>query len=161
MPLKLLHLLYDLFIDVLHLDSTFMMVNSSISADGASFPSYSLTPVPPLLPIISDGHLLLVLPIVAYWVYALLFYFIDEYDILPQYRLHTPKEFLARNYVPMRDVVIYVLKYQALTTVLGLWLGGEVDMTGMEDFEMARWAHRLKSLSISVSTSVGVSRSRP
>ena len=122
------------------------MTNTSQHLSDLALPPYTLKPLPPLLPFISDAHLLLVLPVIAYWAYGLLFYYIDQYDCLPQYRLHTPAEFLKRNRVPVSEVVTYVLKYQLLTTVVGVLLSGDADTYGTEEYDVATWARRLNAL---------------
>lgn len=111
-----------------------------------ALPPYTLHPLPPLLPFISDAHLLLVLPTIAYWAYGILFYLIDQYDYLPQYRLHTPAEFLKRNHVPVSQVVSNVLIYQAFTAVIGIALSGDADLYGMEEYHIAIWANRLHTV---------------
>ena len=142
------------------------MTNSTYSLIAPLLPSYTLKPLPPLLPFISDAHLLLVLPVIAYWAYGLLFYYIDQHDLLPHYRLHTPAEFLKRNHVSVAEVVTHVLKYQALTTALGLWMAGaEPEMCGKGEYEIAVWARRVYSLrrhlllEILAGSSVGVQTS--
>ena len=139
------------------------MANTAIYPTSPLLTSYSLKPLPPLLPFISDAHLLLVLPIIAYWTYGLLFHYIDKYDYLPQYRLHTPAEFLKRNHVPVSEVVTYVLKYQALTTVIGIMLTGEPELYGMEEYHVASWASRIsrfrKGAPVAALAVLGVSKS--
>lgn len=128
------------------------MANNTLHSSHLPPPPYTLKPLPPLLPFISDAHLLLVLPVIAYWAYALLFYYIDLFDCLPQYRLHTPAEFLKRNHVPVFQVVTYVLKYQLFTTVLGIWLSGDADTHGMEEYEIMTWVRRVSALRSLIST---------
>ena len=79
-------------------------------------------PRPPLLPFISDAHLLLLLPTAAYWAYGLLWHWIDQKGYLARYKLHTPAEILKRNKVPMSKVIFSILFYQAFTTLLGFWM---------------------------------------
>ena len=122
------------------------MTNNSIHLSHPALPPYTLKPCPPLLPFISDAHLLLILPIIAYWAYALLFHYIDKFDWLPQYRLHTPAEFLKRNHVPVFEVVTYVLKYQLLTTLIGILLSGDADTCGREEYDIVMWAGRVSAL---------------
>ena len=128
------------------------MTNTTLHSNDLDRSLYTIKPLPPLLPFISDAHLLLILPIVAYWAYGLLFYWIDQHDYLPQYRLHTPAEFLKRNRVPVSEVVTYVLKYQLLTTVIGVLLSGDADTYGMEEYHVAIWASRVKALGSLVPT---------
>lgn len=111
--------------------------------------TYTLQPVPPLVPFLSDLHLLLILPTIAYWVYGLLFYWVDQNGHLQAYRLHTPDELLKRNRVPMSKVVYSILFYQFVTTALGFWLmrNAEPDIGGREDYDIATWALRIREIS--------------
>lgn len=122
------------------------MANTTVHSSDLDGSLYTIKPLPPLLPFISDAHLLLLLPIVAYWAYGLLFYWIDQHNYLPQYRLHTPAEFSKRNRVPVSEVVTYVLKYQLLTTGIGVLLSGDADTYGMEEHHVAIWASRVSAL---------------
>ena len=96
----------------------------------------------------SDLHLLLILPTVAYWTYGLLFFWIECNGYLAKYRLHTPTEVLKRNRVPMSEVIYSILFYQLITTLLGLWLvrGAAPDTYGSEEFDVSSWATRIHSL---------------
>lgn len=108
----------------------------------------TLHPVPPLLFFISDIHLLLTLPTVAYWAYGLFFYWIDKNGYFPQYRLHTPAEVLKRNKVPMSTVIRSISFYQVVTTALGFWLmrNGTPDLVRGEDVEVAAWLFRIREI---------------
>ena len=107
-----------------------------------------LNPRPPLLPFISDAHLLLLLPTGAYWSYGLLFHWIDQKGYLAQYKLHTPAEILKRNKVPMSKVIFSTLFYQAVTTLLGFWMlrGSEPEPQGYGGRDIALWALWLSQL---------------
>lgn len=109
-------------------------------------PSYSLSPQPPVVSWIPDKYLTLVLPIVAYWGVSLIFHWIDEWDLFPQYRLHTPAEVLKRNHVTRWEVLRDVVLQQAIQTVFGVFLGylEEDAMTGKDDYNVAVWAQRLR-----------------
>lgn len=124
------------------------MENNITVVIGNSLPSdtIALHPVPPLFSIISDLHLLLTLPTVAYWAYGLFFYWIDKNGYLPRYRLHTPAEVLKRNKVPMSKVVRSILFYQVITTILGFWLmrNGTPDLVRGEEVEIATWVFRIR-----------------
>lgn len=115
-------------------------------SDLPGLPSYSLTPLPPLIAAIPDKLLTLLLPIAVYWLVSLLFHLIDVYDLFPKYRLHTPAEVLKRNRVSRRDVIRDVLIQQAIQTVIGhlLSLTEPDDMTGGEGYSIARWAQRIR-----------------
>lgn len=102
-------------------------------------PLINLSPRPSLLPFISDGHLALLLPLIAYWSYGLFFYYIDTHDIFLQYRLHTPAELAKKNKCSLRQVVQSVIMQHVIQTSVGLLLVDyfdPVEMAGMEDFEL-------------------------
>src|SRR5947209_7654203 len=80
-------------------------------------PSYTLTPVHPLIPFIPDFYLSLILPIAAYWLLSLFFHYIDVNDIWPQYRLHAPAEILKRNHVSRYEVARDVIIQQIIQTI--------------------------------------------
>jgi sphinganine C4-monooxygenase len=109
-------------------------------------PSYSLTPLAPLVPGIPDKYLTLVLPIVAYWGVSLFFHCIDEWDLFPQYRLHTPAEVLKRNHVTRWEVLRDVVLQQIIQTIFGVFLGylEEDAMIGREHYDISVWAQRIR-----------------
>ena len=109
----------------------------------------------PLLPFISDAHLLLLLPTGAYWAYGLLFHWIDQRGYFARYKLHTPAEILKRNKVPMSKVIYSTLFYQAVTTTLGFWMlhGSESDPQGTAGRDIALWALWLSRFGIMSSVS--------
>ena len=121
-------------------------INMSSVYDLPPLPSYTLTPVKPLIPYVSDFILSLFLPIAAYWIVSLFFHFIDVYDIWPQYRLHTPVEITQRNHVSRyevaRDVIIQQIIQVGMGAVLGLTEPEQ--MLGREEYDIARWAQRLR-----------------
>ena len=109
-------------------------------------PAYTLEPVPRLVPWLSDFHLSLVLPVLAYWLMSLTFHLISTYDLFSKYRLHTPEEFKTRNRVTVGEVLRSILLQQAIQTALGLWLGYVLeagDYYGKEEYEIAVWATRM------------------
>ncbi|KAI9675778.1 MAG: hypothetical protein M1817_001145 [Caeruleum heppii] len=121
------------------------MYNTTRS-DVPPLPSYTLESLPPLLAPIPDKLLTLLLPIAAYWILSLFFHVIDIYDILSQYRLHTPAEVLKRNRVPRSDVLRDVIIQQLIQTAIGIILGmtEPEDTFGKADYDMAVWAQRLR-----------------
>ena len=129
-----------------NLSSTSNMLNASYVYDVPPLPSYQLSPVPSLLPYITDFYLSLVLPVIAYWIISLFFHVIDIYDIWPQYRLHTPAEILKRNHVTryevLRDVIVQQIIQMATGAVLGLTEPEE--MMGREEYDIAIWARRIR-----------------
>ena len=114
-------------------------------------PRFTLKPVPSLLPWLSDFHLSLVLPVAAYWVMSLIFWFIDQKNWFSWYRLHTPEEFKQRNRVTVGEVLRSILLQQAIQTSLGLTLGYLTeagDFHGREEYDIVIWAgrvHRFRS----------------
>ncbi len=109
-------------------------------------PSYSLKPVPRLVPWLSDFHLSLVLPVLAYWLMSLTFHLISTYNLFSKYRLHTPEEFKTRNRVTVGEVLRSIIFQQAIQTALGLWLGYLLeagDYYGKEEYDIAVWARRM------------------
>lgn len=120
------------------------MANETNTIQG--LPSYSLKPVPRLTPWLSDFHLSLVLPVAAYWLVSLIFWYIDKKDYFSQYRIHTPEEFKQRNRVTVGEVLRSILLQQAVQTSLGLVLGyltDAGDFQGREDYDIAVWAGRV------------------
>jgi sphinganine C4-monooxygenase len=109
-------------------------------------PSYSLAPVKPLVPFIPDLWLSLILTFAAYWAASMFFHYIDVYDIWPQYRLHTPAEILSRNHVSRYEVARDVIIQQIIQTIVGVALGlsEPPEMTGKENYDISRWATRLR-----------------
>lgn len=109
-------------------------------------PSYTLKPLSPLLPWLSDFHLSLLLPVAAYWCMSLIFWYIDKQDLWSQYRLHTPDEFKSRNRVTKTEVLRSVILQQAIQTALGLLIGyltSPGDFHGSEEYDIALWAGRV------------------
>lgn len=115
-------------------------------SDLPPLPSYTLSPVQPLISFIPDFYLTLILPIAAYWIVSMFFHFIDVYDIWPQYRLHTPAEILKRNHASRYEVARDVVVQQIIQTVVGVVLGlmEPEEVIGKEDYDIAVWATRLR-----------------
>lgn len=122
------------------------MANVTFVSDLPPLPAYEVRPLPDLFPWISDFWLSLLLPHVAYWVVSMFFHIIDIYDLFPQYRLHTPEEITQRNlagrWEVARDVLIEQCIQIASSAVLSLTESRQ--MTGMEDYEVAVWARRIR-----------------
>jgi sphinganine C4-monooxygenase len=109
-------------------------------------PAYTLQPLPPLIPGFPDVYLALALPVIAYWAVSMFFHCVDEWDLFPQYRLHTPAEVLKRNHVSRWDVFRDVILQQVIQTVVGLalaWLEPEATF-GKEQYDVAVWAQRIR-----------------
>ncbi|KAH0610407.1 uncharacterized protein H6S33_011934 [Morchella sextelata] len=101
-------------------------------------PLSTLTPLPPLIPPITDAVLLLVSPVVAYWCLSMIFHFMDSYDLLSKYRLHTPAEVLKRNHVSRGEVMRDVILQQIIQSVVGwvISLSEGIEMRGGEWWEI-------------------------
>ena len=87
------------------------------------------------------------LPVIAYWAVSMIFHVIDEFDLFPQYRLHTPAEVLKRNHVTRWDVFRDVVIQQVIQTVVaaGLTLVDPIPVQGKESYDIAVWAQRATS----------------
>ncbi|KAF2396320.1 putative sphinganine hydroxylase Sur2 [Trichodelitschia bisporula] len=109
-------------------------------------PAWELKPLPPLVPWISDKHLTLLLPIVAYWAVSMVFHVIDVYDLFPEYRLHTPAELLQRNHVSRWDVFRDVIVQQIIQTIFGIVMTTlePADTYGKEAYDVTVWAQRVR-----------------
>ncbi|OQN97604.1 hypothetical protein B0A48_16468 [Cryoendolithus antarcticus] len=105
-------------------------------------PEYTLYPLPPLLPWISDAYLGPALLVIAYWAMSGLFHAIDSLDLFPQYRLHTPAEVLKRNHVSRWEVLRDVVIQQVIQTGVGIALTvlDKEAMGGREEWDVAWWA---------------------
>ncbi|KAK6585590.1 hypothetical protein PZA11_002317 [Diplocarpon coronariae] len=123
-----------------------ILANASTMNDLPPLPAYSLSPVQPLIPFISDFALSLVLLPLVYWVASMFFHIIDVYDIWSQYRLHTPAEILKRNHVSRYEVARDVIIQQIIQTIVAAILGltEPEDMAGKEEYDIACWATRLR-----------------
>lgn len=109
-------------------------------------PDYTLTPIPDVLSSISNYYLFPIFPVAVYWVVSIFFHIIDVYDIWPQYRLHTPEEITKRNHVSRYEVLRDVILQQIIQYGLGLFLDASEgpQLTGQEDYDVARWATRVR-----------------
>lgn len=109
-----------------------------------TLPLYTLTPRPALLSFVSDFHLSLILPVLAYWFLSAIYHVISTYNLFEEYRIHTPAALKARNRVSALEVLRAVVTQQIVQTALGLFLGhvvfGTEEMTGRETYDVAVWA---------------------
>ncbi|KAI1637206.1 fatty acid hydroxylase superfamily-domain-containing protein [Biscogniauxia mediterranea] len=123
-----------------------MASNLTSVTDLPPLPSYTLVETTDLIKWFPDFYLSIFAPIVAYWVVSTFFHIIDVYDLLPQYRLHTPAEIAQRNratrYEVLRDVIIQQIIQVVMAFVLGYT--DPPQMTGMEDYDVAVWATRVR-----------------
>ena len=122
------------------------MANASSAFDLPPLPAYTLQPKPDLIPGISDQWVLVLAPVVVYWVVSLFFHAADVYDIWPQYRLHTPEEILKRNHATRYEVARDVIIQQIIQSITGYLLsyGEPVQMSGKDDYDVAVWAQRIR-----------------
>ena len=129
-----------------NLSSLSTATNTTYMSDLPPLPSYKLSPVPSFLPFINDFYLSLIAPIAAYWIVSMFFHLVDVYDLLPQYRLHTPAEILKRNHVSPYEVARDVVIQQIIQTIVGAILGltEPQDMQGREEYDIATWATRIR-----------------
>ncbi|KAK0621149.1 hypothetical protein B0T17DRAFT_494264 [Bombardia bombarda] len=134
------------------------MANATFASDLPPLPAYELRPMPDLLPFISDFWLSLLLPHFAYWVVSMIFHVIDTYDLFPQYRLHTPAEITQRNLASRwqvaRDVVIEQIIQIGMSTTLSLT--EQRQQIGMEDYDVAVWATRVRLAQRALPSILGV-----
>jgi len=121
-------------------------------------PPYILSQQPPLISPIPDKYLSLALPIVAYWALSMVFHYIDEFDLFPQYRLHTPAEVLKRNHVSRWEVVRDVVIQQIVQTIVGVGLAmtEPEHFIGREEYDIAMWAQRLRLAQGYIPTGLGL-----
>ncbi|ROV95035.1 hypothetical protein VPNG_09466 [Cytospora leucostoma] len=134
------------------------IVNGTMASDLPPLPGYDLKPMPDLLPWISDFWLSIILPHITYWVVSGIFHVIDVYDLFPQYRLHTPEEISQRNLATRWQVARDVLVEQVIQMVTAavLSLTEPVQMTGMEQYDVAVWATRIRLAQRSLPTLLGL-----
>lgn len=109
-------------------------------------PEYTLQPLPPLLPWISDAYLALAMPIIGYWAWSGIFHFIDVYDLFPQYRLHTPAEVLKRNHVTRWECFRDVIFQQIIQTIFGVSMSllDDEPTFGKDDYNVAWYAQSIR-----------------
>lgn len=133
------------------------MANATLAYGMPPLPAYEIRQMPDLLPFISDFWLSLVSTHIAYWVVSMIFHVIDVYDLFPQYRLHTPEEISQRNlasrYEVARDVVIEQIIQMGMSAFLSAT--DPVQTTGMEDYDVAVWATRIRLAQRALPTVLG------
>jgi sphinganine C4-monooxygenase len=120
--------------------------NFTMSAALPPLPSYTISVRPDLISWLPDFYLSVLSPTIAYWILSGFFHIVDEYDIWPQYRLHTPAEITQRNrasrYEVFRDVIIQQI-IQAVISVL-LDFTDPPQYVGKEQYDIAVWATRVR-----------------
>lgn len=103
---------------------------------------------PSLLSFISDENLALALPIIVYWSMGLFFQYLNDRDMFPQYRLHTPEELEKRNRCSLAEVVRAVLIQHVLQTICGILVSyfDEPQRTGFEAYEIWQLQQRSETM---------------
>lgn len=122
-------------------------MSSATSVSGrVPLPSYTLHPVPRLLPPVSDLHLSLAVPVVIHWILSGVFSGMVTFGCGQKYRLHTSAE-ETRNRCSRWECFRGVVINQAIQTLLGIGLGmlGAGDVTGKEEYDIAVWARRIEA----------------
>ncbi len=138
--------------------AAFDMATATLASDLPPLPAYTVSAMPNLLPFISDFWLSILLPHVAYWAVSMIFHAIDVFDLFPQYRLHTPAEISQRNLATRFQVardVIFEQIIQSLSAA-GLSLTEPVQMIGMEEYDVAVWATRIRLAQRALPTLLGL-----
>lgn len=111
-------------------------------------PAFELHERSRLVSIMDDKYLALFSTVAIYWVVSCFFHLIDVYDLLPQYRIHTPSEVSSRNKVTVYEVLRDVLLQQLVQTIVGIALTyfDPPDYTGMETYDIWVLAQKLPFL---------------
>jgi sphinganine C4-monooxygenase len=122
------------------------MAQNATFSELPPLPSYTLKPLPPLIHGFPDEYLTLALPIIAYWAVSGIFHLIDELDLFPQYRLHTPSEVSSRNRVSRWDVLRDVVVQQIVQTIFGIGLAyiDGTPMYGKQEYDIAWYAQKIR-----------------
>jgi sphinganine C4-monooxygenase len=122
------------------------MVAANSSFELPPLPDYTLKPLPPLVPWASDVVLQVAFPVIGYWVFSLFYHIIDVYDLLSQYRLHTPAEVLQRNHVSRYEVFRDVIIQQVIQVIVNLVLSlMDAPATyGKADYNVAWYAQKIR-----------------
>lgn len=122
------------------------MTPANLTSALPPLPDYTLQPLPPLVPWVSDAYLALALPVVAYWAVSGIFHLVDVYDLFPQYRLHTPAEVLKRNHVTRWEVFRDVILQQIIQTIFGVAMSlmDEEPTMGKDDYNVAWYAQTIR-----------------
>lgn len=71
---------------------------------------------------VRDFHLLLILPLCAYWFTATFYFIIEKSGRFEKYRIHEPEELRKRNKVTLREVFRSIISQQIIQTVFALTL---------------------------------------
>lgn len=96
--------------------STLPVMNSTVPAR----PFYDIQRSE-VIPGLSDQYFALLGPVVAYWVYSMMFHILDcsNWAWPERYRIHESEEMLAKNKATLSEVIRAVLVQQVLQTFVG------------------------------------------
>lgn len=83
-------------------------------------PGVFYAPKPDLIDGIPDGILALIAPVVAYWLYSIIFHIIDVYQLLEAYRIHPSEEQLSLNKVTLHVVIRDVIFQHIIQSITGI-----------------------------------------
>lgn len=107
---------------------------AALTPQSPHYPIYH-TLEPSILPWITDKHLSLLIPLVAYWVFSLLFHTLDllQLPYFEKLRIHESQEVLSRNRASVKQVIGAVVLQQVVQTLLGwVWLESEEEILRRE-----------------------------
>ncbi|KAF3064429.1 Sphingolipid C4-hydroxylase SUR2 [Daldinia childiae] len=135
-----------------------MATNITSNTDLPPLPSYEVAVASDLISWMPDFYLSLLAPTIAYWVVSIFFHIIDTLDLFPQYRLHTPAEIAQRNKASRFEVLRDVLFQQVIQGFMAFFLNqtDPPQYTGMEDYDVAVWATRVRLAQRALPTVLGV-----
>ncbi|KAH3673488.1 hypothetical protein WICMUC_003594 [Wickerhamomyces mucosus] len=91
------------------------MINSTESITQ----QYTLNPTSNLINGIPDNILALIAPVIAYWIYSLIFHIIDTFELAENYRIHPSEEELQRNKASRFDVLKDVIIQHIIQSIVG------------------------------------------
>jgi sphinganine C4-monooxygenase len=103
---------------------------------------------PDLFSFISDQHLTVAAPVIAYWGLSLLFHHFDvaQYKWMEKYRIHESAEVTSRNLVTRWQVVKAVVFQQIIQTILGLLWVDSVPSAIDHGLQMKRIGNTIQSI---------------
>lgn len=108
-------------------NATAMPLIDLITPSSAGYPIYH-TYDRSIFPQISDKHLSLLVPTLFYWVFSLVFHFLDtmQFPYFEKRRIHESPEVMSRNKCTVVEVIKAVTMQHIVQTILGLvWFGNE------------------------------------
>ncbi|KAK9471896.1 fatty acid hydroxylase superfamily-domain-containing protein [Dipodascopsis tothii] len=127
------------------------MSNSTLTEAWAKAPAvHELRVQGQLVDGVDDKYLALFLPVAAYWLFSLMFHYIDTHGLLAKYRIHTPEELVKRNKVTLHEVIRDVIVQQVIQSIIGIALtyADPPDLVGNEEYEIWQLAMRLRAFGV-------------